>query len=85
MQAIVEAASAPCLPALPRANRTDLLQSILFDLSLPYQGKTEQELRLAVTEACLEHFRSGGRTVLVVDEAQHLSADHLEELAGLIL
>src|SRR5262245_53448906 len=28
-------------------DRRALLQSILFDLSLPYEGKTEQELRLA--------------------------------------
>jgi len=58
----------------------DLLQAILFDLGLPYQGLTEQVARLAVTESCLDYFRDGGKTLIVVDEAHHLSADVLEEL-----
>jgi type II secretory pathway predicted ATPase ExeA len=62
------------------ARKGDLLQAILFDLGLPYQGLTEQVARLNVTESCLEHFRSGGKTVVVVDEAHHLDADVLEEL-----
>jgi len=60
--------------------RSDLLQAILFDLSLPYAGRSEQELRLALTDSCLEHFQGGGKTVVIVDEAHHLAADHLEEL-----
>jgi type II secretory pathway predicted ATPase ExeA len=62
------------------ARKGDLLQAILFDLGLPYQGLTEQVARLAVTESCLEHYREGGKTLIVVDEAHHLSADLLEEL-----
>jgi general secretion pathway protein A len=62
------------------ARKGDLLQAILFDLGLPYQGLTEQAARLAVTESCLEHFRGGGKTVIVVDEAHHLAPDMLEEL-----
>jgi type II secretory pathway predicted ATPase ExeA len=58
----------------------DLLQAILFDLGLPYQGLTEQVARLAVTDSCLEFYRDGGKTVIVVDEAHHLHADVLEEL-----
>src|SRR5205823_3950132 len=61
-------------------SRTALLQSILFDLSQPYQGLSEQELRLAVMDQLLKTYEAGRRTVLVVDEAQHLSADLLEEL-----
>jgi type II secretory pathway predicted ATPase ExeA len=60
--------------------RSDLLQAILFDLSLPYAGRSEQELRLALTDSCLEQFQAGGKTVVIVDEAHHLAADHLEEL-----
>src|SRR5262245_24746670 len=30
------------------ANRTALLQALAFELSLPYEGRGEQELRLAV-------------------------------------
>ena len=62
------------------AQRTDLLQGILYDLGLPYQGMAEQELRLALTDSCLEHFRRSGRTVIVIDEAHLLSASLLEEL-----
>jgi type II secretory pathway predicted ATPase ExeA len=58
----------------------DLLQAILFDLGLPYQGLTEQVARLAVTDSCLEFYRGGGKTLVVVDEAHHLAADVLEEL-----
>ena len=58
----------------------DLLQAILFDLGLPYQGLTEQVARLAVTDSCLDFYREGGKTLIVVDEAHHLHADVLEEL-----
>jgi general secretion pathway protein A len=61
-------------------NRRDLLQAILFDLNLPYQNKTEQELRLALIDSCLQHFQQNGKTILIVDEAQFLLDDHLEEL-----
>jgi type II secretory pathway predicted ATPase ExeA len=58
----------------------DLLQAILFDLSLPYQGLPEQELRLAVMEHLLGRAAAGLATVLVVDEAQNLGPAALEEL-----
>jgi type II secretory pathway predicted ATPase ExeA len=60
--------------------RAGLLQAILYDLSQPYAGRTEQELRLALTEFLLENYRAGRRTVLIVDEAQNLPPDLLEEL-----
>jgi type II secretory pathway predicted ATPase ExeA len=58
-----------------------LLQAILFDMGKPYQGLTEQELRLTVTGSLLDiAAETGGPTVLVLDEAQHLSQAALEEL-----
>ncbi len=57
-----------------------LLQAVLYDLSLPYQGLGEQEMRLSLTDHLLKAFADGRRTVLVLDEAQHLNADLLEEL-----
>lgn len=64
-----------------RAERpADLLQAILFDLGKPYQGLNEQELRLAVTGHLLDAAAGGFPTVLVIDEAQHLSSSALEEL-----
>ena len=59
---------------------TALLQAILFDLSLPYERSTEQELRLRLTDFLLEQRKAGRRTVLVLDEAHHLTPDLLEEL-----
>lgn len=60
-------------------NRTGLLQAILFELGQPHEG-SEQSLRLRLTEKLLETVDNGKRTILVIDEAQHLSADLLEEL-----
>jgi type II secretory pathway predicted ATPase ExeA len=62
------------------ADRAALLQAILYDLALPYQGLGEQELRLALTDHLLQSYGEGRRTVLVLDEAQHLGVDLLEEL-----
>ena len=65
-----------------RAERpAELLQAILFDLGKPYQGLTEQELRLAATGHLLDSAaESGYPTVVVLDEAQHLAQAALEEL-----
>ena len=77
------------LPEVPRvvipnahaARPADLLQAILFDLSEPYQGLSEQELRLAVTGQLLHASATTGfPTVLLIDEAQQLTPQALEEL-----
>jgi type II secretory pathway predicted ATPase ExeA len=60
--------------------RAGLLQTLLYDLSLPHEGRAEQELRLALTDHLLQTYAAGRRTLLVVDEAQHLTPDLLEEL-----
>ena len=60
--------------------RRDLLQTILFDLGLPYENRSEQELRLTLTEQILETHATGRRTILIMDEAQDLAPDLLEEL-----
>src|SRR5262245_51215238 len=57
-----------------------LLQAILYDLSLPFHGLDEQELRLTLTDFLLGKYAGGGRTVLVIDEAQNLAIPLLEEL-----
>lgn len=61
-------------------NRAGLLQAILFDLSLPYEGRGEQEMRLALTDHLLRGYEQGRSTILILDEAQHLTPDLLEEL-----
>lgn len=60
--------------------RVDLFQAVLYDLGLPYEGKSEQELRLSLSDRLLTDFAEGKRTILLIDEAQHLSTDLLEEL-----
>jgi type II secretory pathway predicted ATPase ExeA len=62
------------------ADRSALLQAILFDLSLSYRGESEQELRLRLTDFLLTIFQAGKRALVVVDEAHLLSDDLLEEL-----
>jgi type II secretory pathway predicted ATPase ExeA len=62
------------------SSRAGLLQAILYDLSLPYEGRGEQEMRLALTDHLLRGFEQGRGTLLIVDEAQHLTPDILEEL-----
>ncbi len=57
-----------------------LYQAILYDLSLPFHGLDEQELRLSFTDFLFGQYAGGTRTVLVVDEAQNLSVPLLEEL-----
>ncbi len=61
-------------------DRAALLQAILYDLGLPYADRSEQTLRLRLTDQLLKACAAGKRTVLMLDEAQHLSADLLEEL-----
>jgi type II secretory pathway predicted ATPase ExeA len=61
-------------------DRAALLQALAYDLGLPYEGRSEQELRLALTDFLLRNFAAGKRAVLIVDEAQHLGPELLEEL-----
>ena len=61
-------------------DRAGLLQAILYDLGLPFDGDKEQTLRLRLTEQLLKNCAASRRTILLIDEAHHLSADLLEEL-----
>jgi type II secretory pathway predicted ATPase ExeA len=75
-----ESVESLCLTHTHFHDRAGLLQAILFDLSLPHAGRTEQEMRLALIDHLLKRFAEGKRTLLVIDEAQHLGPDLLEEL-----
>ncbi len=65
------------------AGPADLFQAILYDLGEPYDGKSEQELRLSVTDGVLKRFAEGKRTILLLDEAHHLPPGVLEEVRQL--
>ncbi|HEV3202939.1 MAG TPA: AAA family ATPase [Gemmataceae bacterium] len=62
------------------ADRSSFYQAILFDLSLCYERHSEQEMRLALTDFVLTQYRNGQRLLLLVDEAQNLDLDLLEEI-----
>src|SRR4051812_9369082 len=68
------------LPGTPSRDRSGLMQALLYDLSLPHENRREQEMRLALIDHLLTRYAAGTRFLLVIDEAHHLSPDHLEEL-----
>jgi type II secretory pathway predicted ATPase ExeA len=72
------------VPNARAAHPIELLQAILFDLTLPYQGLSEQETRLALTGHLLDRASECPYpTVVLLDEAHHLGGGALEELRSL--
>ncbi len=68
-------------PSAQAQHPAELFQAVLFDLGQSYRGYSEQELRLSATGLLLDLATgSGYPTVLVLDEAQHLSQPVFEEL-----
>jgi len=61
-------------------DRRGFFQAILFDLSLAHDQSSEQEMRLKLTDFVLTQHRNGCRLLLLVDEAQNLDLDLLEEI-----
>jgi general secretion pathway protein A len=57
-----------------------LLEMILQDLGLECQGKTKTEMIETLNNCLIETFAEGKRVVLIIDEAQNLSVDLLEEI-----
>lgn len=58
----------------------NLLRWILYAFDLDYQGKETVELHEALTDFLIAQYAAGRRCVLIVDEAQNLEPDTLEEL-----
>ena len=58
----------------------DFLRYIAGDLGLKLRNQPKSELLLELNHYLIERHRNGQTTVLVVDEAQHLSAGVLEEI-----
>lgn len=57
-----------------------MLQAIAHDASLPFEGVTEQMLRMRLADLFMERFTEGTKTIIIIDEAQNLSPGQLEEL-----
>lgn len=65
----------------PKQSINQLLQSIFTELSMPHQqGMTSKEMIDQLNDYLLLAHANGRNTVLIIDEAQNLSADILEQL-----
>jgi general secretion pathway protein A len=64
----------------PRLSPVEFLQYIAGDFGLPTSGKSKSELLLDLSSFVIARYQKNLTTVLVVDEAHHLSADVLEEV-----
>jgi general secretion pathway protein A len=63
-----------------RLTPTEFLQYILTDFGVPAAGKSKYELLLDLGQFLISRGSKKMTTVLIVDEAHHLSADILEEV-----
>src|SRR3954453_9331748 len=69
------------LPACARlCTRRALLQSVLFELGMPYRSRDEGELRLSLLDHLLSRDECPAGLLLLVDEAQTLPPALLDEL-----
>lgn len=64
----------------PRLSVPDFLRYVLTDLRLPMSGRTKSEMLAHLNSYLIARFRRGTTAVLVVDEAQLLSWELLEEV-----
>src|SRR5438270_8884669 len=64
----------------PRLSALEFLQYIAGDFGLPTAGKSKSELLLDLSGFVIARHQKNFTTVLVVDEAHHLSSDLLEEV-----
>lgn len=64
----------------PYVTDKGLLRDFLQDLGVEPQGETKGELMDQLNTFLLQELKAGGNTVLIVDEAQGLSADVLEQI-----
>jgi type II secretory pathway predicted ATPase ExeA len=71
------------LPNSTFASQRAMLQSVLFELGRKYVRLEEQELRLELISALRSNHRRDDQVVLIVDEAEHLKPEILEEIRNL--
>ena len=58
----------------------DLMKWIALAFELPYRGRNKVELYRDFMDFIIEEYAKGRRTLLIIDEAQNMSAETLEEL-----
>ena len=64
----------------PLLNEEELLKAILEDFGLPSAGTTRKELLDVLNRFLLKTLAAGKTAVLIIDEAQHLSTECLEQV-----
>jgi type II secretory pathway predicted ATPase ExeA len=64
----------------PRLDVLDFFEFVLTDFGIPFSSRTKAHMLLRLNQWLLERFRAGETAVIVVDEAQHLSPELLEEI-----
>jgi general secretion pathway protein A len=64
----------------PNLGFEELLQAVLRDLEAPIPSRRRVDLIDALNEFLLQENAAGRRVVLIIDEAQHLSASVLEDI-----
>lgn len=64
----------------PRLSVLDFLAHVLADLRIPAAGSTKSQLLARLNNYLLARSRTGGTTALIVDEAQLLNWELLEEI-----
>jgi type II secretory pathway predicted ATPase ExeA len=64
----------------PRLSVAGLIASVLTDFGIPCNSTEKHEQLALLNRWLLDRFHSGQLAVLVIDEAQHLSTDALEEI-----
>jgi general secretion pathway protein A len=61
-------------------NPDDFLRILCQEFSLPYEGKTKSELIELLGKFSVEQFQKGKYVILILDEAQNLPFETLEEI-----
>lgn len=64
----------------PRLNPLDFFRILFEELEIEAQGRTKAEYLLSLNQFLIERLGKNEKTLLIVDEAQNLSAEMLEEI-----
>ncbi|MBI4164332.1 MAG: AAA family ATPase [Acidobacteria bacterium] len=63
-----------------RLNTVQFFDFMLADFGLPTEPRVKSQMLMRLNQWLLERYQAGGTTVLIVDEAQNLSLELLEEI-----
>ena len=64
----------------PRLNVTQFLDFMMTDFGIGHESRLKSQMLIRLNQWLLERYRAGEPAVLIVDEAQNLSPDVLEEI-----